>query len=282
MTRCAAIQYCAGADWLANRQQLETLLDQAAGAELVLLPENCLCYGGDYRWLAEHIEPALAWLSAQAQKLGAWLVAGSVPMATRADGSRVAAPRVRAAQLVFSPTGKLMARYDKLHLFDVDVGDAQGSYRESAFFEPGDKLVVTRLAGITTGLAICYDLRFASLALFLAQQGASLLIYPSAFTQLTGAAHWELLLRSRAVETGSYVLAANLCGQHTPKRASFGHSMLVDPWGDVVTRLGDEPGVLLADYDADLVTRTRQRLPLLKHQRLMLESDDGIRFEEQF
>lgn len=282
MTRCAAIQYCAGADWRENQRQLAPLLKQAKGAELVLLPENCLCYGGDYRQLADNIEPVLTWLSAQAQELGAWLVAGSVPLASRADGGQVAAPRVRAAQLVFAPSGQLTARYDKLHLFDVDVADAQGSYRESAVFEPGDKLVTTRIAGITTGLAICYDLRFAALALFLAQRGASLLIYPSAFTQLTGAAHWELLLRSRAVETGSYVLAANLCGQHTPKRASFGHSMLVDPWGDVVARLGAEPGVLLADYDADFVHTTRQRLPLLNHQRLMLEPGDDIRFEEQF
>lgn len=282
MTQVAALQYTATADWQANQALLLPLLQQAAGAELVLLPENFACYGGDYRALSERAPELVGWLAQQAKQLNAWLVAGSLPLATRPDGSDVAAPRVRAAQLVFSPDGQLQARYDKLHLFDVDVADAQGQYRESALFEPGDKLVATPIAGLPCGLATCYDLRFAAQALCLAQAGAELLLYPSAFTQPTGEAHWQLLLQARAVETGCYVLAANLCGQHSRKRASYGHSMLVDPWGRVVAQLEDEPGVLLAQLDITRVKTTRHALPLLEQQRLEVKLGHDIGLEKQF
>lgn len=279
--RVAAIQYCACADWETNRAQLEPLLTEAAGAGLILLPENFACYGGDYRQLAEQPQEVLDWLSAQAQRLNAWLVAGSLPLASRADGSEVPAPRVRAACLVLAPDGRVQARYDKLHLFDVEVADAQGRYCESAVFEPGDKLVLTDIDAVTTGLAICYDLRFASLAMALALRGARLLLYPSAFTQVTGAAHWELLLRTRAVETGCYVLAANQCGQHSARRASHGHSLLVDPWGRIVASLDGSPGVLHAELDLAQQQDLRNKLPLLNQQRLEVELPHGIVFEHQ-
>lgn len=176
--KVAAIQYCAGADWPHNRAQLEQLLPAAEGAKLVLLPENFACYGGDYRRLAEDSAEVLQWLATWAKRLDTTLVAGSLPQALRADGSAVPAPRVRAACLVIAPDGRVQARYDKLHLFDVEVTDAQGRYCESAVFEPGDKLVLTDIAQVPTGLAICYDLRFASLAMALAQRGARLLLYP--------------------------------------------------------------------------------------------------------
>lgn len=276
----AAIQYCGGPDWSANRRALEALLPAAAGARLILLPENFACYGGDYRALAAQAPDIIDWLAARARALDAWLVAGSLPLATRPDGSAVPAPRVRAACLVVSPAGQVTARYDKLHLFDVDVADAQGRYRESAVFEPGDRLVVTSVDKLPVGLAICYDLRFASLALALAQQGARLLLYPSAFTQVTGAAHWEILLRARAVETGCFVLAAGQTGRHNAQRTSFGHSLLVDPWGRVVATLGEEPGVLRASLDPELQTDIRQKLPLLAHQRLRVETPDDIRSDQ--
>lgn len=277
----AAVQFCAGPDWSRNRAQLEQLLPQAEGAELVLLPENFACYGGDYRKLAEASDEVREWLAGWAQRLGATLVAGSLPQHLRADGSDVPAPRVRAASLVFAPDGRLQARYDKLHLFDVDVADAQGRYCESATFEPGERLVMTDIAGVPTGLAICYDLRFASLALALALRGARLLLYPSAFTQVTGAAHWELLLRTRAVETGCHVLAANQCGQHNERRASYGHSLLVDPWGQVAARLDAAPGVLRAELDLARQQDIRNNLPLLTQQRLDVELPHGIAFEHQ-
>jgi predicted amidohydrolase len=282
MKHLAAIQYCAGPDWITNRDRLESLLGRARGAEVILLPENFACYGGDYRQLAETADDIIDWLGAQARDLKAWLIAGSLPQTRRADGSNVPAPRVRSAQLAFTPEGQQCARYDKLHLFDVEVGDAQGRYCESSVFEPGDKLVLTQIAGIRCGLAICYDLRFSSQALWLAQRGAELLLYPSAFTQVTGEAHWQILLRARAVETGCYVLAANQCGQHNVRRASYGHSMLVDPWGRVVSSLGVEEGVLPVQIDLSQVVQVRKNLPLLTQQRLMVGLPDDIRFEEQF
>lgn len=277
----AAIQFCAGPEWSANRSELEALLSQAKGARLILLPENFACYGGEYRTFATRIEPVLDWLREQARQLHAWLVAGSLPLATRPDGSGVPAPRVRAACLVVAPDGQVTARYDKLHLFDVEVADAQGRYQESAVFEPGDRLALAHIDGITAGLAICYDLRFASLAMALAQRGAQLLLYPSAFTQVTGAAHWEVLLRARAVETGCYVLAAGQTGRHNAKRTSYGHSLLVDPWGQVVASLGAAPGVLQAVLDLERLTALRQTLPLLAHQRLKVELPDDIRCDDQ-
>lgn len=277
--KVAAIQYCAGADWPHNRAQLEQLLPAAEGAKLVLLPENFACYGGDYRRLAEDSAEVLQWLATWAKRLDTTLVAGSLPQALRADGSAVPAPRVRAACLVIAPDGRVQARYDKLHLFDVEVTDAQGRYCESAVFEPGDKLVLTDIAQVPTGLAICYDLRFASLAMALAQRGARLLLYPSAFTAVTGTVHWETLLRARAVETGCYVLAANQCGQHSEKRASYGHSTLVDPWGRVLASLDAAPGVLCAELDLALQQQIRNNLPLLTQQRLDVELPHGIAFE---
>ncbi|MDF1630771.1 MAG: carbon-nitrogen hydrolase family protein [Alcanivoracaceae bacterium] len=278
--KIAGVQYTAGADWQANLRQLEELLDQVPffAPDILVLPENVFCQGGDYRALAElHGQALLDWLSATAQRLGVWLVAGSVPLVTRPDGAPVPAPRVRAALLVISPQGQQVARYDKLHLFDVEVGDSHGRYQESDQFEPGDQVVLADLGGLKTGLMICYDLRFPLLAQRLRQRGAELLIYPSAFTEVTGRAHWELLLRARAVETGCYVLGVNQCGWHSPTRQSFGHSMLVDPWGQPIRTLQDAPGLLVAEINLDEMHDIRRRLPVHDHQRLAVSLPDGLR-----
>ncbi len=280
--KVAAVQYCASVDWQTNRSLLDAQLSTIDRTDLLLLPENFAGYGGDYRQLAEQQTEIMRWLSGWAAKLNTWIVAGSLPQIQRPNGQSVVAPRVRASQLVIAPDGRCQARYDKLHLFDVNVGDRQGQYRESAVFEAGDTLVLTSIADWSVGLGICYDLRFPMQALHLAHAGADLLLYPSAFTQATGEAHWQVLLQARAVETGCYVLAANLCGQHNAKRQSYGHSMLVDPWGQVVTALDAEPGVLIAELDAQLPAATRQRLPLQSHQRLHTRLPDDIRFEKQF
>lgn len=283
MLSVAAVQMTSTADFNANLREAERLMHAAkqGGAELILLPENFASYGGDYRQLAEQQGPALqAWLQHWAKTLEITLIGGTIPLAQRADGTLVNRGRVRSACLMYSSGGVLLGRYDKLHLFDVSVDDAQGRYCESDSFEPGDRLLVRTAGPVKVGLAVCYDLRFALLAGALAQAGANLLVYPSAFTEVTGAAHWHLLLRARAVETGCYVLAANQCGQHTAKRQSYGHSILIDPWGSIVAELNSAPGVLVAEIDLNHQKNIRNKLPLHQHQRLTVELPNDIRFDE--
>ncbi|MEY1662673.1 carbon-nitrogen hydrolase family protein [Isoalcanivorax beigongshangi] len=269
--RIAAVQLCAGTDLGANLAAAGEGIARAAaaGAALVVLPENFACYGGDYRAFAAEQSPVvMEWLAAQAQRHRIVVHGGTLPLATRPDGSLMADGRVRTSSLVWGSDGELLARYDKIHLFDAEVPDAQGRYAESDQFEPGDQLVCLQVGGWTLGLAVCYDLRFPALAQALVGQGAELLLYPSAFTQVTGEAHWSLLLRARAVETGCYVLGANQCGQHNPKRASYGHSQLIDPWGQIVAECDGQPGLLRAELDKSWLSTVRQRLPVQSHQRL--------------
>jgi predicted amidohydrolase len=257
----------------ANLEQAAELLQAARdkGARLAVLPENFAGYGGDYRVLAAEYTMLEQWLCEQASRLGMAIIGGSVPSLHRPDGEPVPAPRVRTRSLAVTADGEIVGRYDKLHLFDAQVQDAQGQYRESDLFEPGETIVTVPLAGVQVGMAICYDLRFPVLAQRLVSAGAQLLVYPSAFTAVTGAAHWELLLRATAVQTGCYVLGANQCGQHGPRRASYGHSMLVSPWGDVVASLENEPGALVAPLDLATMDELRQRMPVQQHQRLRIE-----------
>lgn len=269
----AAIQMTSGKTPQANLEQAAELLQAARdkGACLAVLPENFAGYGGDYRVLAAEYTMLEQWLCEQASRLGMAIIGGSVPSLHRPDGEPVPAPRVRTRSLAVTADGEIVGRYDKLHLFDAQVQDAQGQYRESDFFEPGETIVTVPLAGVQVGMAICYDLRFPALAQRLVSAGAQLLVYPSAFTAVTGAAHWELLLRATAVQTGCYVLGANQCGQHGPRRASYGHSMLVSPWGDVVASLENEPGALVAPLDLATMDELRQRMPVQQHQRLRIE-----------
>lgn len=271
--KVAAVQMTSGLALSSNLRLAGEGLQQAAaeGAQLAVLPENFAGYGVDYQQLAKREAEILDWLSEQAQRHGLSIIAGSLPSQRRLDGSTVPAPRVVTRSVVVSADGVITARYDKIHLFDASVEDAQGAYRESSVFEPGSQTVTVDVAGWPVGLAICYDLRFPALALKLAAAGARLLVYPSAFTAVTGAAHWSLLLRATAVQTGCYVLGANQCGEPSPKRATFGHSMLVDPWGDIVKQLGDEPGVLVASLSEQRVQQIRNRISVLKHQRLTIE-----------
>ncbi len=275
--KVAAIQMTSVSDLDANLRHAEHAMQQAcaAGARLLLLPENFALYGGQYRRFAEQQGEAVqAWLSHWARTLGVSLIGGTVPLAQRPDGSEVADGKVRASCLAFGPDGQLRARYDKLHLFDVDVADAQGRYCESDVFEPGDGLTVVELEGIQVGLCVCYDLRFAALARALTDRGAELLVYPSAFTEVTGSAHWHLLLRTRAVESGCYVLAADQCGQHSAKRRSYGHSLLADPWGRISAELDTTPDVLCADLDLQRLQEIRASLPLHQHQRLAVTLEE--------
>ena len=167
---------------------------------------------------------------------------------------------------VYNPKGDLVGRYDKRHLFDVDVVDGQGSYRESAVIEPGNELIVVDTELGRVGLSICYDLRFPDHFWQLREQGAEIIVVPSAFTKVTGKAHWEVLLRARAIETQCFILGANQGGVHSPSRETSGDSMIIDPWGSVLSRCEAGEAVVLAELDFDLLHQLRQRMPVLLHK----------------
>ncbi|MBM1143209.1 carbon-nitrogen hydrolase family protein [Alcanivorax sp. ZXX171] len=278
ITTVAAVQMTSGTDTDANLAAAADGLERAAegGAGLAVLPENFAGYGVDYRVLAERHEALCQWLGERARALGLWILGGSLPALTRPDGSAVPAPRVRTRAVLAGPDGTVAARYDKLHLFDADVADAQGRYRESDVFEAGNQVVVADAGGLKVGLAICYDLRFPLHARALADAGADLIVYPSAFTATTGAAHWQVLLRAAAIQNGSYVLGANQCGRHSEQRASHGHSMLVDPWGRVVAEGGENPGVVLGPVDPAVLKTVRSGLPVHTHQRFQVSGPDDF------
>jgi nitrilase len=274
----AAVQMTSGTDADANLNAAAAGLERAAGggARLAVLPENFAGYGVDYRALGERYQELSQWLADQARRHRLWIIGGSLPALTRPDGSAVPAPRVRTRCLVASPDGDITAGYDKLHLFDADVRDSQGRYRESEVFEPGGEVVLADAGGLTVGLAICYDLRFPLHARILVDRGARLIVYPSAFTATTGAAHWSLLLRACAVQNGCYVLGANQCGHHSATRESFGHSMLVDPWGRVVADAGERPGVVLGALEPAVLDEVRAGLPVHTHQRFTVSGPHDL------
>lgn len=270
----AVIQLVSGSDWQLNLERAGYWIGEAAkaGARLVVLPENFAVFNAAElieRGHAEQTEqgPIRQFIAAQARLHGVWIVAGSIPILS-ADGQRV-----RTACLVVDEQGVERTRYDKIHLFDVDVSDSQGSYRESDQIEPGDTLVLIDTPVGRLGLTICYDVRFPMLYQALAERGAQLICVPAAFTQATGEAHWQVLLRARAIETQSYLLAANQGGTHNARRQTYGHSMVVDPWGEVLGCHAREEGMVLANIDLERVERLRAEMPIQQHRRpLGLES----------
>ena len=267
MTRVAAIQMTAGLDVGLNLNTACKLVQEAAetGAELVLLPEMFLCMDGkQYPMLAAE-QDWLEALKSWCRSLNIWLVAGAVPM----PSPNPEETRVRSACLVIDHQGDVVGRYDKIHLFDVDVSDAQGAYRESRRFEPGSGVVVIDSPVGKLGLSICYDVRFPELFRQLREQGAEVILVPAAFTHRTGAAHWEVLLRARAIESQCFVLACNQCGWHDEHRQTWGHSMLIDGWGKVLGQLQEGEGVLVADVDSDSLESLRQSMPVMNHRRLV-------------
>ncbi|OYU44789.1 MAG: acyltransferase [Burkholderiales bacterium PBB4] len=253
-----------------NLAQVDALLGQAAmaGAELVVLPEYFCLMGQKDRDKLEISEPFGAgpiqdFLANQAQQRGVWLVAGTLPLASNATD------RVFNSTLVFNPQGQVSARYDKIHLFRFDNGVE--SYDEARVLEKGLTPMLFDLPsqdGHTwrVGLSVCYDLRFPELYRHYAREGAELLLVPSAFTYTTGQAHWEVLLRARAIENLAYVAAAAQGGEHTNGRRTWGQTLVADPWGELVAQLATQPGVVMAELDwAQLVQRRRQ-LPALQHR----------------
>jgi predicted amidohydrolase len=247
-----------------NFEQAERLIGQAAawGSDLVVLPELWTYLGPRKRHL-EVAEPIPGETSEFLGRLAAryrfWLVGGSYLEAVEG------AERVHNTSVVFSPDGDILARYRKLHLFDVEVDGK--SYEESATIAPGTETVVAMVAGVPVGLSICYDLRFPELYRRLAVQGARVVTVPAAFTAETGKDHWEVLLRARAIENQVFVLAAAQCGSHPPANACYGNAMVVDPWGVVLARAGYREGVVVADLDFGEQERVRRTLPALQHRR---------------
>ncbi len=270
----AAIQMVSTHDRDENLRQAEQLLRQAAGqgARIAVLPENFAVldtanmpvHGGQETTPAG---PIRGFLAEQARNLGLWIVGGSLPVAARPDGEALT-DRVRASCIVVDDQGQEVARYDKIHLFDAQVEDSQGQYRESDTFEPGEQLVTVETPAGRLGLAICYDLRFPELFRQLREQQVDWITVPSAFTWQTGDAHWQPLLRARAIENQVWVVAPGQGGQNSPLRRTYGHTMIVDPWGRVLDELPEGAGVIMAELDSDYQREVRQRMPVWQHRRL--------------
>jgi predicted amidohydrolase len=266
----AAVQMVSGAVPDVNLLALEQRMAELTGQgplDLLVLPENVLCFdAAHYAGFAAQYRHWLDCLQSLARRYRVALVAGSMPVPVRPDGTPTDG-RYRSACFAISAEGELRARYDKIHLFDAEVGDTQGQYRESDSFEPGDSAVVVDLAGLRVGLSICYDLRFPALYQRLREDGADLIVVPAAFTEVTGTAHWEVLLRARAIETQCYLIAADQGGQHNPQRRTWGHSMIVSPWGEVLASLAQGPGAVRAEIDLARQREIRRRLPVFEHRR---------------
>jgi len=257
---------------LENLPVTEAFIREAAGkgAEFVLTPEvtNVVSTSRAHqeKVLAhEADDPTLARLSQVAAELGIWLLIGSLALKTDdADG------RFANRSFLIGPDGAVFARYDKIHMFDVDISQTE-TWRESDAFRPGTHLSLARTSIGTIGMTVCYDLRFAHMHRDLAKAGADILTQPAAFSPVTGAAHWHVLLRARAIETGCFVLAPAQCGDHAISsgrpRATYGHSLAVSPWGEVLADGGEEAGVTLVDLDMAEVGRARARIPSLQHDR---------------
>ena len=266
----AVIQMVSQTDIQTNLVAARRLLEQAAeaGARLAVLPENFAAMGRSDlvalgRAEAEGAGPILPWLKQAARDLSLWIVAGTIPLPP--DGQPLA--KVRACSLLVDDHGQRVARYDKLHLFDADVSDARGRYRESDDYAAGERLVVVDTPVGRLGMSVCYDLRFAELYTALRLAGAELISAPSAFTAVTGQAHWEMLVRTRAIETQCYMLAAAQGGEHPNGRMTHGHSSIVDFWGQVLAEQATGEAVLVVERDAAAQTATRQCMPVVMHRR---------------
>lgn len=265
--RVAAIQMTSGDDIAANIAALEPLLQSAVaqGAQLIVTPENTFymrregtAATGDVS-MAAH--PGIVYAKSAAKTHAIWLLIGSI----RAREAGMDKPFNRS--VLIAPNGEIAASYDKIHLFDVTLANGQ-SYRESSQAEAGSTPVLASCAGLTIGMSICYDLRFPHLYRALALAGAQLLTVPSAFTRPTGQAHWHTLLKARAIENACYVVASAQCGSHPGGRETYGHSLIIDPWGSILAEAdGDTPGVIIAMIDPAMVATVRAQIPVLAHHR---------------
>lgn len=275
--RLAAIQMVSGLEVARNLADAAALIEEAvqAGAKLIGLPEYFPVIGATDARLAEVSEPfgqgmIQDWLREIAARHGIWLLAGSIPLCSDVD------KRVLNSTLVLNPQGDVSARYDKMHLFSYATAEEQ--YDESASILPGERLVAFESPFGRIGLSICYDLRFPELFRALGSPAPLDLIFlPAAFTRTTGRAHWEILLRARAIENQCYLLAAAQGGEHESGRRTYGNSMVIDPWGEVIARRESGAGVVLADLNHQHIAAIRQKLPALRHRKLGMEAGGCLR-----
>ena len=272
MARAALVQIVSSTKVIDNLNQVEQFMKQACDeqADLVLLPENFAFMGlkeTDKLQIAEVYGqgPIQQKISQLAKQLGLWIVAGTIPL--KGTGSKV-----RASCLVYDKKGQCVTRYDKIHLFDVNVSPNE-TYQESMSIERGHELAVVDTPIGKIGLTVCYDLRFPELYHQLMLQGAQIFTVPSAFTAVTGLAHWEVLLRARAIENLCYIVAANQGGRHENNRTTYGHSMIVDPWGKILVQKVTGSGIVIADIDLHYQQELRRNFPCLEHHVLNLKEE---------
>ena len=277
--RAALLQMTSSDDPDANLEVARSMISDAVGegAQFVLTPEvtNCVSTSRSHqRDVLRHEgeDVTLQGLRDSAKAHGVWLLIGSLALKTNDADERFAN-----RSFLISPEGEICARYDKVHMFDVEISEGE-SYRESAGYRPGSHAVLAGTPFGDVGMTVCYDLRFPALFRALAHNGAQILTVPSAFSPVSGAAHWEVLLRARAIECGAFVLAPAQCGTHSAKRGkprqTYGRSLAVSPWGEVLCDGGEAPGVNIVDLDLSLVAETRRRIPALSHDRPFQDPSD--------
>ena len=264
--RAAMIQMRSGLNPAANIDAAARMIGEAksAGADYVLTPEmtNILAAKREQLFAAiveEETDASLATLRELARKSAIYIHIGSLAI-------RLTHERAANRSFLIDPKGEIVARYDKIHMFDVDLADGE-SYRESRNYRPGELAVLADLPWGRMGLTVCYDLRFPALYRALAEAGATMLTIPSAFTRQTGEAHWHVLIRTRAIENGCFVFAAAQGGRHENGRETYGHSLIIDPWGRIIAEGGTEPGIVMAEIDLAEVAKARGRIPSLQHGR---------------
>jgi len=265
--RAGLAQMCTGRDVERNLRDASALIREAAsqGAHYVQTPEITSLMEMERARLFASVHPeagnrAVGFFRELALELKLWLHIGSMPILLP-DVNRIAN-----RSLLFAPNGDIVARFDKIHMFDVALPNGE-TYRESKNYQGGSQAVLAALPWGVLGLTVCYDLRFPHLYRALAKAGADFLAIPSAFTRPTGEAHWSVLMRARAIENGCFVLAAAQAGKHESGRETYGHSLIVSPWGEIIAEAGVHPSVIVADLDAVAVTEARQRIPSLEHDR---------------
>lgn len=266
--KVACIQFSAGPDWQSHAEDVSQKIRLAAqmGAQLIALPENVSGIRAQRQAPetvpVEGVHPAVQAMQSMAQHTSAWISCGSLAVRPTMEHKL---PVNRS--LLFAPSGEIMARYDKIHLFEALLPNGE-TFNEGEHYTGGSKAVLHSIGGgINLGLSICYDVRFGALYRTLAQNGANILLVPSAFTVPTGEAHWHTLLRARAIENGCYVVAAAQCGTHDGGRKTYGHSLIIDPWGRVLADGGDAPGIIMADINLAEVVKARTAIPSLRGDR---------------
>jgi len=269
MERIGLIQMTSSSDVNENLTYIEqqTTLLAKQGAKWVVTPENAVVFGNkeDYHNSAEELGdgPIQERISRLAVEQQVWILIGSMPIRR----TSVKTQGVTTTSVLFNPQGQIVANYDKLHMFDVDVADGHKRYRESETFTPGNDIVVAETSFAKLGLSICYDVRFPNLYAELRRLGAQILLVPAAFTALTGKAHWEVLLRARAIENQCWIIAVGQGGHHACGRETWGHSMVISPWGEIIASLGQDAASLVVDIELEQIESVRAAMPISAHTR---------------